>query len=85
MTIVGYEPSIIMSGEMVEVDVSKQPTRPFPETYGDWVNLSEDIKKADPESIHTVNEKMTTILHNIGDVDGAKRWLAEKAGELDVK
>lgn len=60
--------------------------RPFPETYGDWVSLAEDIKQKMPEeSWYIVNELLQTISKEEGPVvDEAKRWLMNKAGELGI-
>ncbi len=84
MTIIGYEPSIVLSGKMVEVSVSK-PTRPFPQTIAEWADLGDDIKRKDAELSRITNEKVGSIYYNIGDVDAAKRWLIEKSGELGIK
>ncbi len=86
MTIVGYEPSIVMSGEMVEVPLEKKESdRPFPQTYGDWVNLAENIKQADPSDVFRVNTALESISHDDPTADEDKRWLVKKAGELGIK
>jgi rubrerythrin len=60
--------------------------RPFPETYGDWVNLAQDIKANSVEAgWDIVNFYLNIVLGNDeGDVDDAKRWLVNKAGELGI-
>lgn len=59
--------------------------RPFPKTYGDWVNLAEDIKVKTTLYNQSVNSKLGIIggLEE-GDVDDAKRWLVGKARELSI-
>lgn len=62
--------------------------KPFPITYGDWVNLAEDIKASRPDDAQlwsTVNDRLNAILYETGNIDTAKRWLVEKAGELGIK
>lgn len=59
--------------------------RPYPQTYGDWVNLAEDIKIRDPDSAPTVNDRLNVICFEEGDVDAAKHWLVDKAHELGIK
>ena len=69
--------------------------RLFPRTYGDWVNLAEDIKQKlpdDPVARATVNYNLRVIaseeqavpLVEQGEVDDAKRWLVNKGGELGI-
>lgn len=65
------------------------PTTPrlFPKTYGDWVNIAEDIKeklKGDMEAITYVNHLLQDISGNTPQSEEAKRWLTKKAGELGV-
>lgn len=55
-----------------------------PIDIADWADLADEIKKRDSESVYIVNDKMNSIYYNIGDVDAAKRWLTEKAGELNI-
>lgn len=88
MTIVGYEPSIVMGEKMVEIDVSKRPSRPFPQTYGDWVGLAEDVKTQDPDNAVDVNNALTYISREDEaphEANEAKRWLMRRARELDIK
>jgi len=70
--------------------------RPFPQTYGDWVNLAESIKQKDPtvSTSWEVSHALNAILEEErGEAepdadytaDDAKRWLVEKAGELGLK
>lgn len=58
--------------------------RPFPQTYGDWVDLAEDIKAKDPDSAPIVNDRLNVVCFESGDIDSAKRWLVQKAGELGI-
>jgi len=61
-------------------------SREFPKTYGDWVNLAEDIKTKNPSS-HTklsVNICLLSISSNNPDAEEAKRKLMEKARELGI-
>ncbi len=63
-----------------------QVGRPFPETYGDWVNLAEDIKAKlpdDPATRACVNFQLQHIAER-EDEDEAKRWLVNKAGKLGI-
>jgi len=72
---------IQLSGEMVEVKLE----RPVPQTYGDWVDLAEDIKEKDPGAA----VKASNALYDIGEenehADRQKQWLLRKAGELGIK
>lgn len=68
-----------------------RPTRPFPKTYGEWVNLAEDIKERrpdDPLTVASVNYNLSLIAHEEemtpADVDEAKRWLVDRATELGI-
>lgn len=68
------------------------PSRPFPDTYGDWVNLGMDIKEKagidDVEMTTLVNRHLNHIYEEEQDPDVAqesKRWLVDKAGELGIK
>jgi len=69
--------------------VSLTPTdRPFPQTYGDWVNLAEDIKakyQDDPVMIAAANTQLREIAQETGSAEEAKRWLVGKANELGIK
>lgn len=61
--------------------------RPFPKTYGDWVNLAEDIKERypdDPVTRAAVNFQLQRIAER-EDEDEAKRWLMQEAGRLGIK
>lgn len=60
--------------------------RPFPKTYGDWVNLAENIKTATPDldTQYTANLHLQEIATEGPNQDAAKRWLVEKAGELRI-
>ncbi len=89
-TIVGYEPSIVMSDEMVEVELGVQPEyispgRPFPRTYDEWWRLGEDIKRVRPDLTLTVNDQLNNIMYQTEGVEASKRWLAETTGELGIK
>ncbi len=60
-------------------------SRPFPETYGDWVSLAEDIKAKMPqEKWGIVNSTLQLISEEHPNSGEAKRWLVEKAGELGI-
>jgi len=59
--------------------------RPFPETYGDWVNLAEDIKTKDPGSVFMVNAALQDIASETEYADEQKRWLVNKGGELGIR
>lgn len=75
------------------------PARPFPKTYGDWVNLAEDIKAKypdDPVMRASVNFQLLQISHETEEIpeereerfraaQEAKRWMTEQAGELGIK
>ncbi len=63
--------------------------RPFPQTDGEWINLSSNIKdkysEYDPMKSE-VNHQLGIVMSlEEGNVDEAKRWLMQKAGELGVK
>lgn len=78
---------IKLSGRMIEVPLEKRkPTeRPFPQTYGDWVNVAEDVKSKMPrDAWHIVNELLQAISEGGPVAEEAKRWLMQKAGELGV-
>ena len=65
---------------------SGESSRPFPETYGDWVSLAEDIKaKMPPESWGVVNGLLLIISDEVPEAQEAKRWLVNKAGELGIE
>ena len=110
MTIIGYEPELTKeekeSRRVVErahefldrisqpLDIESLQGRPFPQTYGDWVSLAEDIKgrcQGEPATIATVNYQLNTILgaeqgtETPGAAEEAKRWLVNKAAELGLK
>lgn len=61
--------------------------RPSPQTYGDWVNLAEDIKSADPASWTAawVNEALQHISEEDPAAEGSKRKLVQRASELGIK
>ena len=61
--------------------------REFPENYGDWVNLAEDIKDRDPGVKAEVNKRLAAISSRDSDppdVTAAQRWLMQKAHELGI-
>lgn len=68
-----------------EETVYEQPSRTFPQTQGDWINLAADIKEKDPGSIFMVNAAMCDITEETGFAEEQKRWLMQKAGELGIK
>lgn len=82
--------------KVVDYLSSSQLSRPFPQTYGDWVSLAEDIKAKyadDPVGRASVNynlniiarEGKTVPMEEEADIDEAKRWLVEIAGELGIR
>jgi len=74
--------------ERVSQPLDIEQLRPFPKTYGDWVDLAENIKERipdDPATIATVNYQLNTIAVGESGVEEAKRWLLNKAGELGIK
>lgn len=64
--------------------LAEKPSRPYPETYGDWVDLAEDIKEKDPNSASRVNGAMYDISEETRLAEEQKRWLVEKARELGI-
>lgn len=69
-------------GEVVE-----RPPRPFPQTYGDWVNLGMDIKEKSPDitTVAEVNKALISIAEDKpGVAEDAMRYLVQKAGELGI-
>jgi len=67
-------------------------SRPFPKTYGDWVDLGESIKEKaginDFETMAVVNNMLFNIHEEDQDPIGAqdaKRWLTEKAQEMGIR
>ena len=59
--------------------------RPFPQTYGDWVDLSSSIKEKTPVGAHATVNNLLQIIHEGGpEAEEAKRWLVKKAGELSI-
>lgn len=74
------------TGEVTVSPFSEQ--RPFPQTYGDWVDLAEDIKAKcpnDPVMRADVNYQLQHISENTDSSDEAKRWLTTEAGKLGIK
>lgn len=66
--------------------------RPFPKTYGDWVDLGVSIKEKagidDFKTIADVNERLYHIWREDIDPETAqvsKRWLTRKARELGIE
>ena len=64
--------------------------RPYPQTYGDWVSLAEDIKSREKDQ--TVWLNVNVALNTIGDemadahnVIMAKQYITQKAGELGIR
>lgn len=79
---VGEEPEVLRLGEeMIEVPLG----RPFPKTFGDWVDLAEAIKEKDQSLSPDVNENLGYIFtEDPAQSEDAKRWLVGKAGELGI-
>lgn len=75
---------IQLGGPMIEIPIEPKG-RPFPETYGDWVNVGMDIKQADPSLSFMVNAALSDIEGGTEHADEQKRWLADKARELGVE
>jgi len=68
---------IMMSGRMIEVPLG----RPVPQTYGDWVNLAEDIKEkylSDASTREWTNKALQHIADEDELADESKRWLVAK-------
>jgi len=74
----------------------ERPSRPSPKTYGDWVDLAENIKErypGDPVMRASVSYQLGIIARaeavepvvEEAEIEEAKRWLARKAGELDIR
>lgn len=70
-----------------EAGPPRPPSRPFPQSYGDWVSLGMDIKEKDPTvgTAAWVNMALQHIADNDEDAEQSKRWLVDKAGELGIK
>lgn len=85
-----YRPSEFIGGvgyvgQRVRYGMYETPSsRPFPQTYGDWVNLAEDIKAKDPSVAFMVNAALEDISNETEYADPQKRWLVNKAGELGI-
>lgn len=79
------EPEVLELGEkMVEIPLG----RPFPQTYGDWVNLAMDIKEKYPGDAFTrawTNKALQHIADEDELADESKRWLMNKASELGIR
>lgn len=79
---------IVPAGKLPPGEPSKEGPESwlYPKTYGDWLNLGIDIKEKDPSTQTGVNKALSVIIgQDEGDVDAAKRWLLEKAGELGIR
>ena len=75
---------IKLGGHMMKIPLGHQ----FPQAYGDWVDLAENIKEKspnDPVMITDVNYYLQHIARGTEKADEAKRWLMQKAGELGIK
>lgn len=82
------EPEELRLGErMVEYEIGKVPSRPFPQTYGDWVDLAEDVKEKVPDDL-IMRSWVNRALQHISDddelADEAKRYLMGKAHEIGI-
>lgn len=77
---------ILREDGYTEIRLAGEAARPSPQTYGDWVNLAEDIKSAtpDPDTQFTTNLHLQEIAIEGPNQDAAKRWLAGKAIELGI-
>lgn len=81
----------LASSVLILPEEEPQGGRPVPQTYGDWNNLGEDIKRTagvdDFKTRAEVNEHLYHISKEDEDPETAqvsKRWLTQKAGELGV-
>ena len=83
-------------GKGMVMDKMPNLKRKLPDTYGEWVNLAEDIKAADSKltTWNKVNDCLNVLAAqnsyflevNAGEsVNNAKKWLIEKAAELKIK
>ncbi len=67
----------------------KKSSLPFPQTYGDWVELGVSIKEkvgiGDFETTTAVNNHLNSIYYSSPGTEESKRWLMQKAGELGIK
>ncbi len=61
-------------------------SRPFPKTYGDWVDLAMSIKEKDTTlgNAAWVNMALQHISDEDTDAEDSKRWLVDKAKEVGV-
>lgn len=74
------------------LDVRTTQDRPLPQTYSDWVDLAEDMKKYyayNPADVGMINFQLQTIsgegsTETPEAVAIAKRWLTNKATELGI-
>jgi len=79
----GKEAGCLLVGEPEYIT----PSRPFPKTHSDWVSLAADIKEKDPDDlvmVASVNYSLNQILDEEEGAEEAKRWLVEKARELNI-
>ena len=58
--------------------------RSFPKVYGDWVDIAEDIKQAEPPDAIRVNIALESISNDDPTAEESKRWLMQRAGELGI-
>ena len=80
-------PSIGLASHTGAVSAQRGIESLFPKTYGDWVNMAENIKEKYPDDtvmIASVNYQLRHISEETEEADEAKRWLVERAGELGI-
>jgi len=74
-------------GGWIEKLTGTEYNRPLPQTYGDWVDLAEDIKDKLGDNVEArmeVNKQLGYIAADVDNSETAKRWLVDKAGELGI-
>ncbi len=85
----GVEETTEARGRAEEVleRISQPLDRPSPQTYGDWVNLAENIKSADPASWTAawVNSALQHISEEDPAAEASKRKLMQRASELGIR
>ncbi len=75
-------------GLITDTGFASNHDRLFPQNYGDWVNLAEAIKERypdDPVMRASVNYQLQQVAEESVEAAEARRWLAEKAGELGIR
>lgn len=94
LTIASVSYDVITQAER-KMGILPSGKRRFPQTYGEWVDIAEELKTKysdDFVGVATVNFNLSIIAQegevtpvvSESDVDDAKRWLIQKAGELGI-